>query len=71
MRFYHYAFAPDSELLGSDGEVLLEIPITIPWPESPRDFRLPTFAGGALQPGVDLDNSAALLDRMEGLDDDN
>ncbi len=26
---------------------------------------LPTFDGGGLQPGVDLDDSAALLDRME------
>lgn len=29
---------------------------------------IPTF-GGKLLPGVDLDNSAALLDLMEGLDD--
>ena len=28
--------------------------------------RLTTFAGHGLQPGVDLDDSAALLDRMEG-----
>jgi len=27
--------------------------------------RLPTFGGGGLQPGVDLSNSAALLDIME------
>jgi plasmid stability protein len=27
---------------------------------------LPTFAGSGLQPGVDLDDSAALLDLMEG-----
>jgi plasmid stability protein len=26
---------------------------------------LPTFAGGGLQPGVDLDDGAALLDLME------
>jgi len=26
---------------------------------------LPTFGGGGLQPGVDLDDSAALLDVME------
>lgn len=31
-----------------------------------RKFRLPTFGGGGLRPGVDLDDSAALLDRMEG-----
>ena len=34
-----------------------------------RHVRLPTFRGGrGLLPGVDLDNSAALLDRMEGRD---
>lgn len=27
---------------------------------------LPTISGGRLQPGVDLDDSAALLDLMEG-----
>jgi hypothetical protein len=35
---------------------------------SRRPFRVKTFRGGGLQPGVDLDDSAALLDRMEGLD---
>ena len=29
---------------------------------------LPTFKGQGLQPGVDLDNSSALLDLMEGRD---
>jgi hypothetical protein len=33
-----------------------------------RKFRLPTFNGGGTLPGVDLDNSAALLDIMEGRD---
>lgn len=28
--------------------------------------RLPTFAGDGLQPGVDLDDSAAVLEVMEG-----
>lgn len=28
--------------------------------------RLPSFGDGGLQPGVDLDDSAALLDAMEG-----
>lgn len=32
--------------------------------------RLPTFGGRGLQPGVDLDDSAALLELMEGPDDD-
>jgi hypothetical protein len=30
-----------------------------------RIDRLPTFRGGGLQPGVDLDDSAALLDVMD------
>ena len=30
---------------------------------------LPTFKGRGLQPGVDLDDSAALLELMEGADD--
>jgi hypothetical protein len=34
-----------------------------------RRVRLPTFQGNGLFPGVDLDNSASLLDRMEGLDE--
>ncbi len=29
---------------------------------------LPTFNGGGVRPGVDLDNSADLLDLMEGSD---
>lgn len=33
-----------------------------------RPEKLPTFDGGGLQPGVDLDNTADLLDIMEGLD---
>lgn len=35
-------------------------------PARRRRVRLPTFRGRGLQPGVDLDNSAALLDLMEG-----
>jgi len=33
-----------------------------------KPFRIKTFGHGGLQPGVDLDDSAALLDRMDGLD---
>ena len=32
----------------------------------PSKFRFPTFKGGGLQPGVDLDDTSALLDLMEG-----
>lgn len=31
-------------------------------------FGLPTFSSGGYQPGVDLDNNAALLDLMEGIE---
>jgi predicted transcriptional regulator len=31
-------------------------------------LRLTTFGGGGVQPHVDLDDTASLLDRMEGLD---
>lgn len=34
-------------------------------PPPRRRYKLPTFAGDGLQPGVDLDDSAALLDLME------
>jgi hypothetical protein len=34
----------------------------------PRRVRLPTFPGGKLRPGVDLDDNSALLDLMEGRD---
>lgn len=38
-------------------------------PPKLRRIRLSTFAGGGLRPGVDLDDSAALLELMEGGDD--
>ena len=34
--------------------------------ERPTRVQLPTFAGSRLQPGVDLDDGAALLELMEG-----
>ena len=34
-----------------------------------QPVNLPTWGHGGLLPGVDLDNSAALLDIMEGSDD--
>ena len=39
----------------------------VPRPREP--VRLPTFRGKGLLPGVDLDDSAALLDLMESSDD--
>ncbi len=35
---------------------------------SARRLKLPTFNGGGLQPGLDLDNSADLLTVMDGVD---
>lgn len=32
-----------------------------------KKSRLPAFKGNGLQPGVDLDSTSSLLDRMEGL----
>jgi Arc/MetJ family transcription regulator len=38
----------------------------VPSPDSKReDIALPSFRGNGLQPGVDLDDSASLLDLME------
>lgn len=34
----------------------------------PGVFDLPVFGGGGLRPGVDLDNNAALLDLMDGIE---
>jgi hypothetical protein len=36
---------------------------------SRRDIKLTTYGSGGVFPGVDLDNTAALLDLMDGLDD--
>jgi hypothetical protein len=33
----------------------------------PRRLRIPGGGKGGLQPGVDLDSNASLLDRMEGI----
>ena len=37
-------------------------------PRAQKVFRIKPFGRGGLRPGVDLDDSASLLDRMEGLD---
>ena len=37
-------------------------------PIEQEPFRMQTFGKGGVRPGVDLDNSAALLDIMEGRD---
>lgn len=43
----------------------LESLIRTPASKKPKHVPLPVFKGGGLRPGVDLDNSAALLDLME------
>jgi hypothetical protein len=37
-------------------------------PQRRRKAKLPVFGGKGLQPGVNLDDSASLLDRMESSD---
>ena len=37
-------------------------------PPRPAKLRLTTFGRGGVQPNVDLDDTASLLDRMEGRD---
>ena len=39
-------------------------------PSTRRRSRLPTFDGGGMRSGIDLDNTADLLDLMEGSDAD-
>ena len=39
-----------------------------PRPRASRRVELPTFKGGSLLPGVDLDDTSALLDLMEDAD---
>jgi hypothetical protein len=34
-----------------------------------KEFKLITYGKGGVHPGVDLDDTSALLDRMDGLDD--
>jgi hypothetical protein len=46
-------------------EALREIVARRSRAEPPKPPELPTFAGRGLQPGVDLDDSASLLDLME------
>jgi len=50
------------------GLVALEAQTRRVAPEGRSVVPLPTFAGHGLQPGVDLDDSASLLDVMDGHD---
>lgn len=44
----------------------LESQVRRPAGRRPRAVALPTFRGRGLQPGVDLDDNASLLDLMQG-----
>jgi len=46
----------------------LESQIRRPDARAPEPVALPTFTGDGLQPGVDLDDTASLLDLMQGGD---
>ena len=37
-------------------------------PDHRKRYRMLTFGEGGLQPGIDLDDTSSLLDRMDGLD---
>ena len=43
--------------------LILEKP---PQPDRSRDVELPTSGSGGILPGIDLDDTSALLDKMEG-----
>lgn len=47
-------------------EESLQRALAAPTAPPPEQARIPTFAGRGLQPGVDLDSTAGLLDVMEG-----
>lgn len=46
-------------------EDALRVAVAKKAPDTPRRVTFPIVGGGGLQPGVDLDDSAALLDLME------
>ena len=60
------AFETDRTLTAVIEDALREVLVRRSQSAKRRPVRLPTFGGEGLQPGVDLDDSAALLDLMEG-----
>ena len=50
------------------GLAALESQVRRPASRAPKPVSLPTFKGKGLQPGVDLDDSASLLDLMQADD---
>lgn len=48
-------------------EDALRVAVTRGRPAAPRTVTIVTATGDGLQPGVDLDDTSALLDRMDGI----
>lgn len=66
-RLAEHLDATKSDVLRRGLEAL-ESQIRRPSVSAPVPADLPTFRGSGLQPGVDLDDTAALLDVMQGTD---
>ena len=49
-------------------EDALRVAVARSRPSSARSVTIVTFRGDGLQPGVDLDDTSALLDRMDGIE---
>ena len=69
LRAKKAALEADTTLTEIIGNALREALATRRRKKVRRDFKLITSGSGGLQPGVDLDDTSALLDLMDGLDD--
>lgn len=68
-RLKEYAARQGTTLTRVLEEAVRQLLARRPAPAAVRErLRLPTYAGHGLQPGVDLDDSAALLDLMDRRD---
>jgi hypothetical protein len=68
-RVKRFAAERDTTLTAVFEEALRERLARSERPPAPKQVvRLPTFAGNGPRPGVDLHDTAALLDRMDGAD---
>jgi hypothetical protein len=63
------ALEADTTLTEIIGDALREALAKRRRKEPRKEFKLITYGKGGLQPGVDLDDTSALLDLMDGLDD--
>lgn len=64
-RAKELAARTDRTLTAVIEDALREVIARVDEGDEVEPFRFPTFAGGGPLPGVDLDDSAALLDAME------